>query len=224
MTMTEAAAAPDSRLAGLRTKLVSRLTGLSARQLGYWHRSDLLEATMRPGQRGIPRLYSWIDYVRLRLAADLSRAEVPTRRIREAVDFLNEHYPDWYLLPERPRAEAKHVLVRPQGSADSFIADGSGQFVLDLPTELWSIHEELSRSLEALARDGGDLGELRNFSDAVVMRPGLNLAQPTVRGTALETRFVAGMAGDVGIESVARLYRVEPAMVTRAVEFEKEVA
>ena len=46
-TREESRLPPEAHLAGLRSKLVSKLTGLTARQLGYWHRSQLLEATLR---------------------------------------------------------------------------------------------------------------------------------------------------------------------------------
>src|SRR5579872_424719 len=85
------------RVGALRSKLVSKLTGLTKPQLQYWHGTELLPAHERRGARGYPRLYSWVDYMKLREASKLVQAHVPTQVIRKAVPFLEQLDVEWYL-------------------------------------------------------------------------------------------------------------------------------
>ena len=215
---------PGVHLAGLRSKLVARLTGLTAYQLRYWHHSELLEASLRPGRPGVPRLYSWVDYLRLRLAAHLKAREVPTNRIREAVDFLDANFEGWYLLPDTVSASAQgHVLADIVPGAHPLLADQAGQHVLIWPSALDDLRAPTLSALETIGKRG-PLGELHSFDDAVIMDPGVNVAQPTVRGSALETRFVSLMCRDIGEESFAAIYRLDPKVIKRASAFERAVA
>ena len=69
----------------------------------------------------------------------------------------------------------------------------------------------------------GSLGELSRFRDAVYMSPRMNLAQPTVANTALETQFVVGMAADMGADAFAKTFRIERRMIERARQFEDAI-
>ena len=211
-------------LAGLRSRLVSKLTGLTPHQLKYWRGSELLEASLRPGGRGVPRLYSWVDYLRLRLAAQLKSQDVPTNRIREAVVFLDANFEDWFLLPDPVHAsEQRHVLADVGPGSHPLLADQAGQHVLVWPNDLSDLRAPTMSALEAIAEQG-PLGRLHSFDDAVLMDPRVNVAQPTVRGTALETRFVSLMCQDIGEDSFAALYRLPPEVIKRAQAFERAVA
>ena len=214
----------QAAIAGLRTRLISRLTGLSLPRLRYWHSNGLIEATRRDGRRGAPRLYSWVDYLRLQLAARLDEEGVSARRIRRAVDFLDTHFGEWWLLADPLSVDArKHVLARVVPGAPPLVADAAGQFVLDWPEgvrDVGAMTEQALRDIEAR----GSLGELDSFSDAVFMSPQINLAQPTVVGTALETHFVLYMAKDLGYTATAETFRIDLQRVSRAVQFEEAVA
>ncbi len=213
-----------AHLAGLRSRLVTKLTGLTSHQLRYWHGSGLLEASLRLGGPGVPRLYSWVDYLRLRLAAQLKSEDVPTNRIREAVVFLDANFEDWYLLPDPVHAsEQRHVLADVAGGAHPLLADRAGQHVLVWPDELVDLQAPTISALGSIGEQG-PLGRLHSFDDAVLMDPRVNVAQPTVRGTALETRFVSLMCQDIGEDSFAALYRLPPEVIRRAQAFERAVA
>ena len=214
----------EARLAGLRSRLVSRLTGLSVHRLRYWHESGLLQATLRVGQRGVPRLYSWVDYLRMQLASQLDTQGVHTRRIREAIEFLDENFEEWYLLPDPLHADdRKHVLARVVPGESPLLADRHGQHVLVWPEDLRELAGPTKRGLELIAARG-PLCTLSRFGDAVSMSPTINLAQPSILGTALETRFVAEMAYDIGSDEVAVTYRLSRKAVRRAIHFEEAVA
>jgi DNA-binding transcriptional MerR regulator len=198
-----------------------RLTGLSAAQLRYWHDSGLLEASRRAGSRGVPRLYSWVDYLRLQIAAEL-HTRLATSTIRAAMTFLDTNVPNWYMLPVR----VQHGHVETERGGARMLADAAGQYLLsdaDGSYAAGTAAAAVSEALEAIAHRG-ELGQLHTFSDAVIMHPAVNLAQPTLAGTALETQFVAGMVVDIGGAAFAAVYRLPPDAVERAVEFERAVA
>ena len=214
----------EARIAGLRGRLISRLTGLSVPQLRHWHDSGLIEATLRAGQRGVPRLYSWVDYLRIQLASRLHDEGVPTPRIRQAVDFLDRNFEDWYLLPDPLTADIKrHVLADVIADATPVLADAAGQHIIVWPEQDRDLGEATDRALAVIASQGS-LCMLTHFSDSVYMSPQVNLAQPSVMGTALETRFVARMAENIGRREVASAYSLVEKSVRRSIEFEEAVA
>ncbi len=215
----------------LRSRLVSHLTGLSASQLQRWHATSLQEAHREAGQRGVPRLYSWVDYRRLCVISSLLEQDVPTKRIRVAIAFLDELFPGWHNLGVT-RTDARipntrstiHVLVQAPG-VDA-IADGAGQLTMSqLERELELAQEPLRQSVSNLV-DCGPLFRLSRYSDAVTMDPHLNVGLPTVKGTRLETAFIAGMVADYcgSVERVAKIYRIAPAVIGRALEFQEAAA
>ena len=212
---------PQLTTAGLRTSLVSRLTGLTEDRLRYWHKSGLIGASLRSGSRGVPRLYNWVDYLRLRVAAGLDKEEVPPRRIRRAVDNLDRLLPEWYLLPDRTRPFRARVITQAKSGHWFLASEDGSQFILSL--EDLEADPELGPVLEDLQSEGSALGELREYADAVEMRPGLNLARPTMTETSLETSFVAGMVSDIGEPSVINLYKLQRRDVRRVIEFEEHL-
>lgn len=203
---------PDAaRIGALRSRLVATLTGFTLRQLGYWHRTRLLLAHVEPGARGFPRLYSWVDYMKLREAAKLSAAGVPTTRIRRSVEYLEEAIPQWYLAPLRVEGQRVIGLLRQKSLDVPIAADLGGQI-------------PLFRTLEEIHREG-PLGNLREFSDAVDMSPYVRAGTPVVRETRVETGFMAALH-KLGQEpgEIARLYHLPVHLVRRAIDFERVVA
>ncbi|MGB5605071.1 MAG: MerR family transcriptional regulator [Gammaproteobacteria bacterium] len=76
---------------GFSTQQVRRITGLSARQLGYWRKTGLLSpAWHTPG--GHAR-YSFTDLVALKTASRLIHAGVSVQRIRQCLQSLNKFLP-----------------------------------------------------------------------------------------------------------------------------------
>lgn len=206
--------------AALGSRLVSRLTGLTTRQLQYWHSSHLQEAHLSPGARGKPRRYSWADYQRLRLIAKLVQKQVPTARIRQAVGWLDEHIPDWHqrrleissLPPPKGHPRARVMLAY---SDAGILADAAGQM---------EFGDALLGSIAEL-REEGPLGCLARFSDAITMDPSVNAGLPTLRGTTLETGFLASLARiSGGVEPIAKLYELDMALMFRVMDFEEAAA
>lgn len=193
----------------LRSSVVARLVGFPPRRLRWWHEVGILEAHEDPGARGYPRLYSWLDYMKLRAAVKLQRHGIPTRRLRLILAKLEESVPEWYFVP-------LHLFGRRiLGEYDDSLVDVfSDQAALPFVREM----------LEEMA-DEGPLGELREFGDIVDMDPGVIAGNPVVRGTRLETRFIAELAKrGVPVSGIARRYELTPSQVERIIDFDKLVA
>ena len=219
--------------AALRSRLVSRLTGLSTHQLQYWHKTLLQSAHRREGSRGVPRLYSWLDYQRLCIGASLLEQRVPTHRIRVALQYLDDIYPEWFRLSLASWAGsthipgaggARHVAVKER--AFEVLADAAGQMsYVEAIGNAWQseLSEALTTSFESVS-ERGSLFKLHGFSDAVQMNPDVNVGLPTVVGSRLETSFVANLVKLSSEREVASLYGLDGRVIGRAVCFEELAA
>jgi DNA-binding transcriptional MerR regulator len=220
--------------AALRSRLVSNLTGLSVARLQYWHTTVLQVAHRRAGARGTPRLYSWIDYQRLCIIAGLLADGVTTERIRIAVAYLDDLFPEWYKLSLEPwegkvpvpgSPGQRHVAIR-QRLVD-VLADAAGQLSFRKQLqESWSVDElaeSLATGLGGLSAKG-PLYQLGRFADVVVMNPAVNVGLPTLRGSRLETSFLHGLVELSNVQAIAKLYHLDEAQLRRAEAFEREAA
>jgi predicted RNase H-like HicB family nuclease len=86
------------------TKTVSRVIGVTARQLGYWDKTGLVKPSIAQAEGyGTRRLYSFLDLVQIRTAKALRDQGVSLQKIRQCVAFLRKHSPEI----EHPLAELK---------------------------------------------------------------------------------------------------------------------
>ncbi len=220
-------APPSPYLMGsLRSKLVSRLTGLSVRTLQSWHSTGLQRATREPGGRGTPRYYSWVDYQRLCVVSSLREQQVPTRRVRQAVTILDDLFPGWWelsLAAYRGRVAGNrsdvHVVVRNGFETVVDVPGGQMTFRSWLDSEAEQVEEGMVNSLCDLQKQG-PLFRKASFGDSVTMDPEINVAQPTVMNTSLETYFVSELVREFDVDYVAENYRLDRRLIERAVEFE----
>ena len=194
----------------LRSRAVSKLAGVSLRQLWYWHSTGLIEANTDPGARGYPRLYSWIDYMKLRAARKLIREGEPTRRVRAAIAFLDREIPDWYRWPLF-RYEGRILIERHN---TLFVAAVGQQRALPV----------LSHVLNELVVEG-PLGELRSYADVVDMDPDVVAGNPVMRGTRLEAALLLGLSErGVGVPAICEAYNLESGQVMRILEFAQAIS
>ncbi len=74
---------------GFSTAQVSRLSGLTPRQIDHWDRKGFLKPSIQSAKGyGSARRYSFADVVRLRVAARLRSAGVGLARIRRCAEAL----------------------------------------------------------------------------------------------------------------------------------------
>src|SRR6185369_12208819 len=111
---------------GYSTKDVAALLGLSADQVRSYVRAGFLAPVQGP--RGEYR-FSFQDLILLRTAKGLLAADVPRRRIRLALQNLQEQLPDGRpLTGVRITAQGHHVVVR---DGKEVWNPESGQILLD---------------------------------------------------------------------------------------------
>ncbi len=84
---------------GFRVPEVTRLVGVTYRQLDYWTRTNLVQASIREaGGSGTQRLYSFTDVLELKAIKRMEDMGLSLQKIRKAVKSLNE------LLQKRPHS------------------------------------------------------------------------------------------------------------------------
>ncbi len=178
----------------LPTSIVTRLSGVSAARLLRWRRLGVIRASVVSGRRGVPIVYSWADYQRIRAVAALVRAGVSPSALPVAAELLDQDAPNWCscLLTDRERDAAERVV--------------GNQAVAGLD-RLWS---------------SSPLGELGAFADAVNMDPRIRSGWPVVSGTRIPTPIVYGMhLGGESVADLAREYEIPARKVQRVIEFEQ---
>jgi tetratricopeptide (TPR) repeat protein len=145
MAMSQAAILPQPEsprpLTGYATRDVAALLGLSVAQIRALIRDGLLAPAQGP--RGEYR-FSFQDLILLRTAKGLLAADVPRRRIRLALQKLQEQLPEGRpLTGVRITAQGHHVVVR---DGEEIWNPESGQILLDFQVS------DLERDAASLVR------------------------------------------------------------------------
>ncbi len=97
------------------TKTLSKIAGLSNRQIDYWDRTHFIKPSVSEAAgHGSVRLYSFGDLVQMKVAKTLLDKGVSLQQIRKAISYLKKNMPE----VEKPLAELR------------FLTDGESIFVL----------------------------------------------------------------------------------------------
>lgn len=97
------------------TKTVSRIIGVTSRQLGYWDQTGLVKPSIAQAEGyGTRRLYSFSDIIQIRTAKALRDQGMSLQKIRKCVAYLRKQ-----------RKEIEHPL-----SELKLLTDGQTIFVL----------------------------------------------------------------------------------------------
>lgn len=77
------------------SKMVSRIVGVSLRQIQYWDERGFIRPSVKPaGGRGTKRLYSFSDLVQLKVIKDLTEYGLNLQKIRRCLDHLKRSFPE----------------------------------------------------------------------------------------------------------------------------------
>ncbi|MBR9990518.1 MAG: tetratricopeptide repeat protein [Gemmatimonadetes bacterium] len=138
---------------GYSTRDVASLLGLPERRIRAYARAGLITPARGPRNS---YLYSFQDLVLLRAAAELSRANVPVRRIGEALARLKRQLPQGRSLSElRIHAAGDEVVVRE--SSEPPWNPQSGQFHIEFDVaDLAAQVAPLARGVSERAHAQGD--------------------------------------------------------------------
>lgn len=76
------------------TKTISRISGLSARQVDYWDRTHFIKPSVSEASGyGSVRLYSFNDLIQLKVAKTLMDKGISLQKIRKAINYLKKICP-----------------------------------------------------------------------------------------------------------------------------------
>lgn len=97
------------------TNAVSKIIGLSIRQIDYWDRTHFIKPSISDATgRGSVRLYSFNDLIQLKVAKTLMDKGISLQKIRKAINYLKKNMPE----VKKPLSELR------------FLTDGETVFVL----------------------------------------------------------------------------------------------
>jgi DNA-binding transcriptional MerR regulator len=140
---------PDEQ--GFRVPDVQRLTGITYRQLDYWTRTGLVQASVREaGGSGTQRLYSFTDVLELKAIKRMEDVGLSLQKIRKAVKNLRT------ILDKSPHSASlvsdgnTMYAVEDQGEIVDLLSRGQGAFFIPLP----QLRTELEKAVAATATGG----------------------------------------------------------------------
>jgi DNA-binding transcriptional MerR regulator len=196
---------------------VSRLTGLTPRQLRYWDTTDFFEPTYLTGhqRRAFGRVYSFRDVVGLRAIAILRKEHrVSLQELRRLGAWLRKRHEAPWSSVRFAVAGGKVFAIDPR-TGQATEPRGAGQADLTVALEpiaidlLREVHSLTRRRAEQIGHISGDRYVLRNA--------------PVLAGTRIPTRAVWNLAA-AGLDSTA-IIREYPSLteadVKAALSFER---
>jgi len=78
----------------LQINKVEKITGLTRRQILYWHQTGLVVASADTGDERKPKLWSFSDLVALRVVRRLREQNVSIQKIRKVLEYARSNWPD----------------------------------------------------------------------------------------------------------------------------------
>jgi tetratricopeptide (TPR) repeat protein len=147
---------------------VERITGSTRRQLEYWSRLGLVHPRARWGER----FFNFSDLVAVETLNRLAARRVPARRLRRAMDALEQRLGRTRaeLAALRISTNGAEVVVHEPGASGGLIEPLTGQFVLNFDTA--AIERKVRALHERTAEEWFELGMAwdaspETFEDAV---------------------------------------------------------
>lgn len=187
-------------------------------KLRYWLNEGLLGEPVRRGRRGRPHLLSFRQLLQARTIQHLRDAlGFPLQKVRPVIEEIAN------LTFTRLFDERKELQFIRTPSNEIGVYDGtrtyemkSGQYMISE-----AVIPELNEILEETRRDW-KRGEVRiEEYPRLVSNAGIVAGSPTIKGTRIETSFVAYLAGTLGVEKVLELYpHLDREAVLQASSFE----
>lgn len=192
---------------------------MTPRKVHYWLNKGILGEPLRPGSPGHPTLLSFEQLLMIRTVQHLrDNLQFSLQRITPAIEKLSTFVfeslfdDDWYMLRF---FESVRGGIGVTDGVDRTIEVDTGQFVMP----------ETFPKLEAFLAETRRDWERREVSikgfPHLVSNAGILGGSPTIKGTRIETAFVAYLAEDLSAEELRALYPyVAEEALSDAVRFE----
>lgn len=197
---------------------ILRPQGATVNKIKYWLNKGLLGEPIRWGSRGKPHLLSFEQLLKVRTIQQLRNSGFPLQRITPAIRKLSSYVFDhlfgeeWYELTFFHSGKSGVGVMDSRGAA---IEVETGQWIM--PEALEELSEFLRKTREDWVRREVDIvGFPRLASNARILG-----GAPIIRGTRIETSFVAYMVDSLGADDVLELYpRLDEEALEQAADFE----
>jgi uncharacterized protein (DUF433 family) len=206
----------------------ARLTGVGAGKIGRWLRGHGV------GERRYDRLWrpqiefedgsiqlGFRDLMEVRVAAAFIEAGVSPQKVRRAIEIGREIIGDQHpLSTTRFRTDGRTVFLQ-------VMAEDGTDRMIDLLRNQYAFRSVIEPSLR-IVEFGGDGAPLRWWPHGraarIVIDPERSFGRPIEVESAVPTGVLAAaVAAEGSVEAAARLWKVTPASVRRAVEFQQEL-
>ena len=134
------------------SKTVSRLVGVSLRQIQYWDERGFIRPSVKTaGGRGTKRLYSFSDLIQLKVVKDLGDHGLSPGKIRRCLRHLKNSFPEY----RQPLASLRYLtdgedLFVLTSDRQKILRAMERQFVLSLG--IGSLVHELDDEVRRLSR------------------------------------------------------------------------
>jgi uncharacterized protein (DUF433 family) len=198
--------------------LVSRITGLSRSQLEYWDRTDVIKPSIAEAEgRGSPRLYSFVDLIKLKVAARLREKLLPSqmRDLMRQLEARGFEQPFVTLQFGQTSDGGQIVYIDPDAGPLSAHGREVGNIVATFDVPLKMHRDDLAKSMErATKRKPGGIAQER----------GLHGGQPVIAGTRVPVAKIAALvaAGWDDARILAAFPHLEPADITAALKHDRK--
>jgi uncharacterized protein (DUF433 family) len=204
MPSTATSLLPRDELAAFTAEHICRLTGLSARQLSYWDRTEFFSPTLldEHKRRAFGRIYSFRDLVGLRTISILRKEHrIPLQELRRVGEWLHHgHDAPWSSL--RFALRGRRVVFYDPETGTAVEPRGAGQEVL--PIALEPIASEM-RDASARLRDRQHEQIGRLSRNRYVVHNAWVVAGTRIPTTAIWHFHIAGFSPDAIIAEYPRL-------------------
>lgn len=152
------------------SKLVSKVTNASFRQLDYWDRTGLVKPSVQAAVgKGIPRLYCFTDIIQIKTVTTLRGQGISLQKIRRCIAYLGAHLPEI----ENPLGELRLLT----DGKTIFVLTNDPEVIMDTLRKgqlVWSFAiaemvEETRKSVEKLAMKWTESVQVKGFAYQVVI-------------------------------------------------------
>lgn len=182
----------------------------------YWLHKGLLGEPIRWGSKGRPHLLSFEQLLRARTIQHLrDKLNLPLQRVTPAIEKLSNvpfSSKEWHEL---------HLFRTEEGRIG--VSDGGNTY--EVETDQLIIPEAVVPELEDIVREtrrdwARGVVDIENYP-RLVSNPRIVAGSPTIKGTRVETSFIAYMVENLGVDRVLELYpHIDKEAVLEAAEFE----
>jgi uncharacterized protein (DUF433 family) len=168
-------------------RAVSRLTGLTARQLQYWDGEGFFRPSIKPTDPSAPRirLYSFRDIVALKVLDRLrNREQVPLQHLREVKKKLMALGDDAWAATKLHVHNKRVTFVNPDTHAYEEVVSGQGVLEIALKVESEDVRQSIDRLRQ---RDTGNVGKVsktRNVAQNQTVIAGTRIPVQAVKAFA----------------------------------------